>query len=151
MRAWSVFVLTCVARADITHIGTDEAFEAEIMNSAHVWAVLFTSTGKEDAIIAEKLVDRLSVKLSSVKFAVADVDSVKAFASEFNVRKRMVPRLAVFASRARQADLVPMKGDSMPTSEDLEKSIMAFLSENSKVGGLYEKLTLAIGGGSDEL
>ena len=38
-----------------------------------------------------------------VKFGVADVDYVKAVASEFNVRKRMLPRVLVFPTRARQA------------------------------------------------
>ena len=64
----------------------------------------------------------------------------------------MVPRLAVFASRARQADLVSLKGD-LPGLDDLEASVRGHLTKNSAGDSTYlQKLTLAIGGGGgDEL
>lgn len=154
MRApFGLVLLAACTRAELTLLKNDEAFEETVIQSGEVWAVLFTSPSKgEDAEAAEKVVDRLSMKLSSVQFALADVDSVKAFASEFNIRKRMVPRLAVFASRARQVDLIPMKGDALPTAEALEAAVLAYLAENAKgeTTGRYEKLTLAIGGGGED-
>ncbi|KOO29178.1 hypothetical protein Ctob_007966 [Chrysochromulina tobinii] len=85
------------------------------------------------------------MKMSAVQFAVADVDSVKAFASEFNVRKRMVPRLLIFNSRARQAEMVPLK-DDLPAVEKLEEQVLGFLKENGKNDEhKYKKTTLAVG------
>ena len=76
---------------------------------------------------------------------------MKAFASEFNVRKRMVPRLLVFTSRARQAEIIGMKGEQLPTAEQLTATIRSHLKENIKnADGVYGKLTLSIAG-SDEL
>ena len=73
-----------------------------------------------------------------VKFGVADVDYVKAVASEFNVRKRMLPRVLVYPTRARQAEIL--------RDSDFQRvvAVASLLAENTKVDGVYQKLTLAI-------
>lgn len=114
MPKWSSIALLLVlvleqAQGALQRVESDEAFEDVIMSNPHAVAVLFNSASKgEDAAAAERLVEKLSMKMSAVQFFHADVDSVRAFASEFNVRKRLVPRMLIFASRARQADLIPM-------------------------------------------
>lgn len=145
-RSILLFLLVPLARASVQTIESDEAFEATVMQDSIVWGVLFNSASKgEDSEAALGLIERLSTKMSAVQFAVADVDSVKAFASEFNVRKRMVPRLLIFNSRARQAEMVPLK-DDLPAVEKLEEQVLGFLKENGKNGEhKYKKTTLAVG------
>ena len=105
----AIALLLTSANAEVRTINDDEDFEETVIQSAEVWAVMFTSPSKgDDAVKAEKMMERLAMKMSGVHFGVADVDNVKTFSSEFNVRKRMVPRLLVFNSRARQADVIPM-------------------------------------------
>jgi len=145
-RSILLFLLVPLARASVQTIESDEAFEATVMQDSIVWGVLFNSASKgEDGEAAIGLIERLSMKMSAVQFAVADVDSVKAFASEFNVRKRMVPRLLIFNSRARQAEMVPLK-DDLPAVEKLEEQVLGFLKENGKNDEhKYKKMTLAVG------
>lgn len=142
-----LFLLVPLARANVETIESDEAFEATVMQDSNVWGVLFSNSASkgEEKEAAIRLIERLSVKMSAVQFAVADVDSVKAFASEFNVRKRMVPRLLIFNSRARQAEMVPLK-DDLPAVEKLEEQVLGFLKENGKNDEhKYKKTTLAVG------
>mmetsp|Transcript_24825 Transcript_24825/g.63229 ORF Transcript_24825/g.63229 Transcript_24825/m.63229 type:complete len:158 (-) Transcript_24825:248-721(-) len=143
--------LVC-SQARVTEVKSDEAFEEMIVQSPDVTAVLFTSPSKEEeAVNAHRVVEVVASKLTSVQFAIADVDSVKAFASEFNVRRRMVPRLLVFPSRARQVDMIPMKGDSLPTADGLEQSILTLLAEHKKgENGIFRKKILSIGSGDDK-
>ena len=141
-----------VAAVDIELMG-DEQFEKSIIMSPSCWAVLFTSATREaESAEAERLLERVGTMLPGLSLAKADVDNVKAFASEFNVRKRMVPRVLVFNSRARQAGTVKMKLESgaAPEIMQLTAEISEYLKEN-KIGtnDLYEKLTLAIGAGGD--
>ncbi len=153
MAMWSqwtlLLLLLPLARAEVEVLASDEEFEETVMQDPNVWGVLFNSASKgEDGEAATRLVERVSLKMSAVQFAVADVDNIKAFASEFNVRKRMVPRLLIFNSRARQAELIPLKGE-LPTVSELEERIMGFLQENTMNPDehMYAKTTLAIGGG----
>ena len=92
-------------------------------------------------------------KILGLTVGEADVDEVKSFASEFNVRKRMVPRLLVFTSRARQASQIKLPADELPTAEMLFYELSHLLNENElDADGRYLKQTLAIGGGgADEL
>ena len=84
--------------------------------------------------------------------------TAKAVASEYNVRKRMVPRLLIFNTRARQAEIVrPSSANGEPkTQEELMDDIRPHLQDNEIVvneGGdkKYKKETLKLGGGGDEL
>ena len=137
---------------DMVSIRDDDAFENQIIQSSHVWAVLFTSPSRaEDTQRGLQVFERVAAQVSDVRLGVVDVDEVKAFASEFNVRKRMVPRLLVFTSRARQAEMVAMKGEQLPTAEQLQAAIRSHLKENIKdADGVYQKMTLSIGVGSDD-
>ena len=134
---------------DVDVILSDADFESDIMMSSHCWAVLFVSKHREvDEAIT--LMDQLGAVLPGLSFARADVDDVKAVCSEFNVRKRMVPRLLVFNSRARQPTVVKLQSESGgPISPNkLTAAVTAVLADNKKdANGKYEKLTLAIGGG----
>ena len=80
-------------------------------------------------------------------FAVADVDDVKAVASEFGVRKRLAPRLLLFNSRARQAEVVKLTGDKPLEAEAFMAHIHGLLAENQRVAGRCQKITLAIDAG----
>ena len=86
---------------------------------------------------------------AAVRFASADVDDVKAFSSEFNVRKRMVPRVLLFSSRARLADIVKVDAKAVGVAE-LDAAIRAMVTENPTAGARVQKVTLAIGAGGDD-
>ena len=92
MRAlWIVlFVLaSSEATAKPVALSSDEQFESTVIMSHSCWAVLFTSSTREaESVAAEKLVEDVAAELPGLSLAKADVDAVKAFASEFNVRKR---------------------------------------------------------------
>lgn len=80
--------------AEITMIDSDAAFEQTVMNDPHCWAILFTSkTRPEEVAPLLRSFEQVEARLGDVRLGVADVDVVKAVSSEFNVRKRMVPRI----------------------------------------------------------
>ena len=138
------------ASAKLLPIGSDAEFEEKILSASHCWGVLFVSKDRdaEEYMRAGALMEQMSVSLPGLSLARADVDDVKAVCSEFNVRKRMVPRLLVFNSRARQASIIKLSGLDV---ESLVAAVKAELTENSQdKEGMYEKQTLAIGGGSDK-
>jgi hypothetical protein len=148
LAAWLAVCASTVA-AELPVIRTDADFESEIMASSHCWAVLFVSSTR-DVAAAATLVERMGAALPALSLASADVDDVKAVCSEFNVRKRMVPRLLVFNSRARQASIVKL-GEAL-TVDELVTAVRAELTENKEdADGRLEKLTLAIGSGKGEL
>jgi hypothetical protein len=92
--------------------------------------------------------------MPALSLATADVDSVKAFSSEFNVRKRMVPRLLVFTSRARQATIIKLKEEdgSDPDVVRVRSELEIALGETTKGDdGRFRKTTLALGAGKQEL
>ena len=139
-----------VTAVEVVKLENDEAFEEKVIQSRHVWAVLFTSgRAGDDSAEALKVIEEVATTVDSFKIGVADVDAVKAFASEFNVRKRMAPRMLVFNSRARQAEVIALKG-AVPWASALLAQIKLHLKENALHGAHYEKVTLAIGG-KDEL
>ena len=149
----SILLLASAASAQLVPITSVSAFESEIISSTKCWAVLFVSRDR-DVAAAIKLTERLSQTMPGLSLASADVDDVKSISSEFNVRKRMVPRLLIFTSRARQASVVKLKaeGSSEISLEEVMPLIQAALSDNGKAeSGDYEKLTLSIGGGKDEV
>ena len=142
-----VLLVASHASEAITTIANDAAFESEVMMSSQCWAVLFTSSTR-DVAEAVKITERLGASLPGLAIASADVDDVKAVCSEFNVRKRMIPRLLVFNSRARQASIVKMVDTTL---DEVLTQVKAELTENAKdAEGRYEKLTLAIGGGGGD-
>ena len=109
MRILLVLLLCSMGRgsASTTIVSSDEQFEKTIIMSPNVWAVLFISKTRE-AEEAKKVMVQVEAVVPGLSMAEADVDDVKAFASEFNVRKRMVPRLLLYVSRARQASIIKL-------------------------------------------
>jgi len=78
--------------------------------------------------------------------ALADVDDVSALASEFNVRKRMLPMAMLFKTRVRDGDVY--KDLASKDIPDLERSVLAALEENPRRSdGHPEKIMLAVGAG----
>merc|ERR1712083_503216 len=72
-------------------IGSDEEFESTVQQDGACWAVLFTSKTRVETVAPVlRSFSELEARLPSIRYGVADVDQVKAVASEFNVRKRMV-------------------------------------------------------------
>ena len=154
MRILLVLLLCSMGRgsASTTIVSSDEQFEKTIIMSPNVWAVLFISKTRE-ADEAKKVMVQVEAVVPGLSMAEADVDDVKAFASEFNVRKRMVPRLLLYVSRARQASIIKLGEGPLDANEVLQavKEAVADNSERDADGKLL-KLTLAIGAtGSDEL
>eukprot|EP00316_Scyphosphaera_apsteinii_P022465 CAMPEP_0119300736 /NCGR_PEP_ID=MMETSP1333-20130426/2650_1 /TAXON_ID=418940 /ORGANISM="Scyphosphaera apsteinii, Strain RCC1455" /LENGTH=153 /DNA_ID=CAMNT_0007302623 /DNA_START=11 /DNA_END=472 /DNA_ORIENTATION=- len=139
--------------SEVLTIESDTDFEAVVLQDPACWVVLFTSATRpekvEPAVAAfHELEQRVGEDL---RFGIADVDKVKAVSSEFNVRKRMVPRFLAFKSRARQADVLALGGSEMgaATLHDLLKDVFA---ENERATHVCQKKILAIGaGGPDEL
>ena len=151
--AWLALLALGVG-AEIAQIPTDAAFESDVLMSSRCHAVLFSSAAR-DMPGTITLAERLEAALPGLAVSVADVDDVKAVSSEFNVRKRMLPRLLLFNSRARQPSVVKLKGEGGEAGlslESLTAAVRAELVENGKdADGKYEKLTLAIGSGHAEL
>ena len=88
----------------------------------------------------------LAAANKQLTFGTADVDAVGAAVSEFNIRKRMIPRVLVFNSRARQAEVIKLAGEDV-TADGLAASVLGFLAENpTNENGDCLRLTLAIGG-----
>lgn len=146
-------LLPLAARGAVEEIADDVAFEERVMGAEGCWAVLFTATTRPEeskkALLQWELIAAANKQIS---FGTADVDTVRAVVSEFNIRKRMIPRVLVFGSRARQADLIKLASEPMET-DALTVAVLNLLSENpaSDEGGCL-KTTLAIGSGdSDEL
>ena len=148
----NIVALVAAQRGVIDIIESDEAFEEKVMQSSDVWVVLFTAkTRHEECAHLQQRIEMLSaMKGESIHFGTADVDDVKAFSSEFNVRKRMVPRALLFSSRARLADTLKVDSKTVTVAE-LDSTITAAISENPRgSGGRVQKVTLAIGSGSEE-
>ena len=144
-------VVRPTASTDIVDVKDDVSFEEIVMQSPHCWAVLFTSSTR-DTGEAERVMLRVQASFAELSLARTDVDDVKAVASEFNVRKRMLPRLLLFNSRARQAVVIKL-GEGPLDFDAVRSALNDGLSENRVNGeeGKYEKLTLAIGSGKSEL
>ena len=65
------------------------------------------------------------------------------------VRKRMVPRMLIFNSRARLAEIVKVDPKTVSVA-DLDGSIKAVCADNQRSSdGRVQKVTLAIGSGAD--
>lgn len=139
------------ASRQVPRIESDAKFEAQVISSPHCTAVLFVES-IHDTKDARHLVRKMGKDLG-VDVAVAEVDAVKAISSEFNVRKRMVPRMLVFNTRSRQAVVIKLKGDNdeLIPMETVKQEVTEALKDNKHVmsSGHYEKLTLTIA--SDEL
>lgn len=154
MKSSVAVMLLCASTCSgqLTPINSDAAFESGIISSTRCWAVLFVSSHR-DVAAATEMVSKLGAMMPGLSLASADVDEVKAISSEFNVRKRMVPRLLIFSSRARQADIIKLKAEAGTelSFDEVAKMVRNSLAENSKdADGNYEKLTLAIGGAEDK-
>merc|ERR1719217_404667 len=117
------------------------------MNEQGCWAVLFTATTRPDeSTAALRQWELVEAANPAISFGTADVDAVRAVVSEFNIRKRMIPRVLVFNSRARQAEIIKLAGEPL-TAESLAAAVLGFLNDNptKTEGGDCLKTTLAIG------
>ena len=159
-------LLASCSSAEVTQLESDDDFEATVLADTSCWAVLFTSKSRdEDAKSVSYLMAFEGLAAGPIgdmlKFGRADVDNVKALCSEFNVRKRMVPRLVLFTSRARMVEVLRLEDEL--TADALEVAIRSTLASNiedtpqgdacaSPEGGpcRWRKHTLAIGG-KDEM
>ena len=72
------------------------------------------------------------------------MDDLGAIASEFNVRKRMLPTALLFHTRARTADVIKVDAPA-----DVKENVLRHLKENGNPvkDGSFLKVTLALGGG----
>jgi thioredoxin-like negative regulator of GroEL len=151
-----VFAVLATAAAELVTLTTEEAFEQSVMQDSEVWAVLFTSRTRDDDPKSKamlKAFQGLAAGLGHLmSWGHADVDDVKAFASEFNIRKRMVPRAVLFSSRARMAEVLRLDLITEDALEAAVRQALGSIAEETAAGQRWKKRTLAIGGsgGKDE-
>ena len=139
--------LAAFAAGSVEEITDNEMFEERVMKAEGCWAMLFTAkTRPEESTQALRKWELLAAANKQLTFGTADVDAVSAAVSEFNIRKRMIPRVLVFNSRARQAEVIKLAGEDV-TADGLAASVLGFLAENpTNENGDCLRLTLAIGG-----
>ena len=139
------------AAGSLTTLKDDAQFEAEVVQDPVVWGVLFTSKTRDDDAKSKAMLEAahgLAAGLGHLmRWGRADIQDCKAFASEFNVRTRMVPRVLLFSSRARMADVIRLEGE--PTEDALEAAVRAALGDQVSDEAKWMKTTLAIGGKED--
>ena len=139
------------AAGSLTTLKDDAQFEAEVVQDPVVWGVLFTSKTRDDDAKSKAMLQAahgLAAGLGHLmRWGRADIQDCKAFASEFNVRTRMVPRVLLFSSRARMADVIRLEGE--PTEDALEAAVRAALGDQVSDEARWMKTTLAIGGKED--
>eukprot|EP00967_Tisochrysis_lutea_P137204 scaffold245824_cov33-Tisochrysis_lutea.AAC.2 len=148
-------LLSCLlagARGELVRLESEEAFETEVMQDPDVWAVLFTSRTREEDERSRAMLhafEGLAAGLGhQMNWGRADVDEVKAVASEFNIRKRMLPRALLFSSRARMADVLRLDDPSEDALEAVVREALGSIVEDTPDGQRWKKHTLAIGGAS---
>ena len=83
---------------------------------------------------AVQLLRVVNDRMPGLAFAEADVDDVKAFSSEFNVRKRMVPRILVFNSRARMAEVIKLNPDEMMNEDVFARNHVKCVTFDGRTG-----------------
>ena len=130
----------------MVQLSSDAVFEDTVLSAPRCWAVLFTSKTRESEL--KQVVDAVQTAVSrlgdEVHFGTADVDDIKAISSEFGVRKRLTPRLLIFATRARQAEVMRLTPGTK--AEDFMAEITGMFAENERgPEGFCRKATLAIG------
>lgn len=148
-----LLICLATAAAELVTLTSEEAFEQVVMQDSEVWAVLFTSRTRDDDLKSKAMVEAfhgLAAGLGHVmNWGRADVDDVKAFASEFNIRKRMVPRAVLFSSRARMADVLRLDEVTEDAVEAAVREALGSVAEEAE-GQRWKKHTLAIGASSDK-
>eukprot|EP00960_Hanusia_phi_P028453 747419-Hanusia_phi.AAC.4 len=163
--ALSLSTSVSAASRSFTALKNVDDFEENVIKSMDVWLVLFVGMSNDEikakGIDREKCqtaIDQLGVvteemRKLSVQVAVADVDDLAGIASEFNVRKRMLPKILLFKTRARDADSI--KFDVFQDVSALRNEVLELLKDNPRrainddgqgqaVG--FDKITLAVGG-----
>ena len=147
-RLFVALVWLGVVSASIVEITDDVVFEERVMKEDGCWAVLFTaSTRPEESTNALRQFELLAQAAPQVTFGTADVDAVRGVVSEFNMRKRMIPRVLVFNSRARQAEIIRKEVFESGSQDGLAAAVLDLFAENPTTDGHCLKTTLAIGGG----
>jgi thioredoxin-like negative regulator of GroEL len=146
--------LLAAAAAELVTLTSEESFEQRVMQDSELWAVLFTSRTRDDDPNSEAMLQAfhgLAAGLGHrMSWGRADVDDVKAFASEFNIRKRMVPRAVLFSSRARMADVLRLDEISEDALEAAVREVLGSVAEETADGQRWKKHTLAIGASGDK-
>ena len=100
---------------------------------------------KCDAIGSQLVNAAIDLNAIHVNVGVADIDDLGAIASEFNVRKRMLPVALLFKTRARDGD--KLKVDLFASPSALKTQIEELLVDNPREKDAYTKITLSLGGG----
>ena len=147
-RLFVALVWLGVVSATVVEITDDVVFEERVMKEDGCWAVLFTaSTRPEESTKALRQFELLAQAAPQVTFGTADVDAVRGVVSEFNMRKRMIPRVLVFNSRARQAEIIRKEVFESGSQDGLAVAVLDLFVENPTTDDHCLKTTLAIGGG----
>jgi hypothetical protein len=100
---------------------------------------------KCDAIESQLVNAAIDLNAIHVNVGVADIDDLTAIASEFNVRKRMLPVALLFKTRARDGDR--LKADLFASPPALKTQVEELLVDNPREKDAYAKITLSLGGG----
>mmetsp|Transcript_2153 Transcript_2153/g.4170 ORF Transcript_2153/g.4170 Transcript_2153/m.4170 type:complete len:154 (+) Transcript_2153:84-545(+) len=143
------FACAAASTGSVVEIADDAMFEERVMKEEGCWAVLFTTASRaEESTKALRQWELLAAANQQISFGAADVDLVRQVVSEFNMRKRMIPRALVFHSRARQAEIIRKEMFESSSTDGLAATVLDFFAENptNEDDGSCLKTTLAISG-----
>jgi len=142
----------------VKRIATVDEFESDVLNNQDVWLVVFTAMSEDEIKlrgvnrencqkVEDSMIDiAITMNAHGVQVGLADVDDISALASEFNVRKRMLPMAMLFKTRVRDGDAIKDLANTEITA--LEKTVLEALEENPRGSdGHPQKIMLAVGGG----
>ena len=162
---FAVVLLLLAASGAAKHllITTDDEFESRVLQSSNVIVAVFCSSKAKGAAAERQgrcadmdaTLQKISEGPPGVQVALVDVERAKAVGSEFNVKKRTVPKMMLFRTRARNGDELDPAANLVDQGDVDWKTIHSLLEagENPKDDdtGRYSKITLALGGNADEL
>ena len=85
-----------------------------------------------DAITAQLVNAAVELNSISVKVGLADIDDLGAIASEFNVRKRMLPVALLFKTRARDGEKLKAELFASPSEVRMARTTSSILRASSR-------------------
>jgi len=137
--------------SNLSHIRNEDRFE-DIIVDPEVALVLVVSKKYKTSECgrAVEVLNSISPELPCRVHALY-IEDMKSIGYEFSIRGRKTPKLLLFRTRSRMADEVDFF-DQEDSSKKLSQKIMVLLKDNvQNDAGHYEKSTLAIGAGGNEL
>lgn len=158
-------------------IENDNDFESNVLPDRHVWLLAVVSDNEPSAAFTASTLAPLAEAVTPhVKLGLVRLSDAKTVGYEYQVRKRTAPKLLLFSVRSRSAETLALKdaisdggGDSEAEAVEVVERVSRWLMQaaeaseckrtddgpqgkrkgkgKGEVLGLFEKATLALGGG----